>query len=32
MLAEHYGLIKNVHISLALLSGCLFMLRGLWGC
>lgn len=31
MLAEHYGLIKNVHISLALLSGCLFMLRGLWG-
>lgn len=30
MLAEHYALIKNIHIGLALLSGSLFALRGLW--
>ena len=30
MFAEHYVLIKNIHISLVLLSGSLFMLRGLW--
>lgn len=30
MLAEHYLLIKNIHIGLALLSGSLFVARGLW--
>ncbi len=30
MLAEHYLLIKQIHIGLALLSGGLFVLRGLW--
>lgn len=30
MLAEHYLLIKNIHIGLALLSGSLFVVRGLW--
>ncbi|MDY0206507.1 MAG: SirB2 family protein [Pseudomonas sp.] len=30
MLAEHYLLIKHIHISLALLSGALFVLRGIW--
>ncbi len=30
MLAEHYLVIKHIHISLALLSGALFMLRGSW--
>lgn len=30
MLAEHYLLIKNIHIGLALLSGSLFVLRGIW--
>ncbi len=30
MFAEHYVLIKNIHISLVLLSGSLFVLRGLW--
>lgn len=30
MLAEYYELIKNSHIGLALLSGGLFVLRGLW--
>lgn len=30
MLVEHYLLIKNIHIGLALLSGNLFVLRGLW--
>jgi|SRR5699024_1747899 len=30
MLAEHYLLVKNIHIGLVLLSGSLFVLRGLW--
>lgn len=30
MLAEHYLLIKNIHIGLALFSGSLFVVRGLW--
>ena len=30
MFAEHYLLIKNIHIGLALLSGSLFLVRGLW--
>ena len=30
MFAEHYVLVKNIHISLVLLSGSLFVLRGLW--
>ena len=30
MFAEHYLLIRNIHITLALLSGSLFVLRGLW--
>ena len=30
MLTEHYLLIKNIHIGLALLSGSLFVLRGIW--
>ncbi len=30
MFAEHYLLVKNIHIALVLLSGGLFMLRGLW--
>lgn len=30
MLAEYYVLVKNIHISLVLLSGSLFVLRGLW--
>ncbi|WP_178087266.1 SirB2 family protein [Pseudomonas sp. C27(2019)] len=30
MLAEHFVLIKNMHIGLVLLSGSLFVLRGLW--
>jgi uncharacterized membrane protein SirB2 len=30
MLAEHYLLIKNIHIGLALFSGSLFVARGLW--
>lgn len=30
MFTEHYLLVKNIHITLALLSGSLFMLRGLW--
>lgn len=30
MFAEHYLLIKNIHIGFALLSGSLFVLRGLW--
>ncbi len=30
MFAEHYLLIKNIHIGLAILSGTLFVLRGLW--
>lgn len=30
MLAEHYLLIKHTHIVLAVLSGSLFVLRGLW--
>lgn len=30
MLIEHYALIKTLHISLALLSGVVFVLRGLW--
>ncbi|HZJ94892.1 MAG TPA: SirB2 family protein [Thiopseudomonas sp.] len=30
MLAEYYLLIKTTHISLVLISGSLFVLRGLW--
>ena len=30
MFAEHYLLVKNIHITLVLLSGSLFVLRGLW--
>lgn len=30
MFAEHYLLIKTIHIALALTSGSLFVLRGLW--
>ena len=30
MFAEHYLLVKNIHIGLVLLSGSLFVLRGLW--
>lgn len=30
MFAEHYLLIKNIHIALALTSGGLFVFRGLW--
>ena len=30
MFTEHYLVIKHIHISLALLSGALFMLRGIW--
>ncbi|WP_205340594.1 SirB2 family protein [Denitrificimonas caeni] len=30
MFAEHYLLVKNIHIALVLLSGSLFVLRGLW--
>ncbi|MCK9534657.1 MAG: SirB2 family protein [Pseudomonas sp.] len=30
MFAEHYLLIKNIHMGLALLSGSLFVMRGLW--
>lgn len=30
MFIEHYLLVKNIHIALALLSGSLFVLRGLW--
>lgn len=30
MFAEHYLLVKNIHISLVLLSGSLFLVRGLW--
>lgn len=30
MFTEHYLLVKNIHIALVLLSGSLFVLRGLW--
>ncbi len=30
MLVESYQIIKNIHIGLALLSGSLFAVRGLW--
>lgn len=30
MFAEHYLLVKNIHIALVLLSGSLFFLRGVW--
>lgn len=30
MFIEHYLLVKNIHIALVLLSGSLFVLRGLW--
>ena len=30
MLVENYQIIKNIHIGLALLSGSLFAVRGLW--
>lgn len=30
MFAEHYLLVKNIHIALVLLSGSLFVLRGVW--
>lgn len=30
MFAEHYLVIKHIHISLVLLSGALFVLRGIW--
>lgn len=30
MLAENYQIIKHIHMGLALLSGSLFVVRGLW--